>query len=155
MIETLAKFRNPSLGIKEFYDPVAKLEKEPVKRDPTPEEATTFQEVLLKILGDKKHDLSVFFKTLILKYQGDISQGIEIDVVNDTVKKTFSKTLNKSEIHIFIDGIDKNNDSLINIQEMIDLLKDSMNDPLDRIKLYFSFLATVLDKKNQSTGILG
>ena len=38
-METIAKFRDPALGIKEFYDPVAKLEKAPLNEEKPASEA--------------------------------------------------------------------------------------------------------------------
>lgn len=153
-METIAKFRDPALGIKEFYDPVAKLEKAPLNEEKPASEAKKIKEVIQKIQSDNRYDLSVFFRSLIMNHQGDIGKGIEIDVVNDTIKKTFSKILNISEINILTDGLDQDNNSMLDVKEIVNALKSSTDGDIEKIKIHFMFTATVLDKKVEATSRL-
>ena len=89
-----------------------------------------------------------------MNHQGDIGKGIEIDVVNDTIKKTFSKILNKSEINILTDGLDQDNNSMLDVKEIVNALKSSTDGDIEKIKIHFMFTATVLDKKVEATSRL-
>lgn len=151
-IEAVAKYRDPTLGIKEFYDPGLKLDKPSEERGAVVEKAATFQQVLVKILSDKKYDITAFFVKLVDVNQGDISKGIDIDIVNDAARSTFSKLLSKDELNIFTDGLDANNSSKLEFAEIIAVLGKAMKDKVDRFKAYFALTAASLDKKKVATG---
>lgn len=155
LIEAVAKYRDPNLKIQEFYDPVAKINRPPEERG-EPSQNTikpTFSDVLIKIMNDKKYDLNAFFRKLIISHEGNINQeGIEIDILKTAATKTFGKILTKEEIIVFTDGLDQDNNSEVDLKEMITTLRDGMNDPLDKLKVYFNFLAIILDKTKQPTG---
>lgn len=106
----------------------------------------------MKILSDKKYDLSAFFNRLIEQSTGDINKGIDIDVVNDTAKAVFGKILSKEELNIFRDGLDKDNSSSLDFKEIMLVLSVAMKDSTDRLKAYFSLVAAILDKKKTATG---
>lgn len=151
-VEALAKYRDPTLGIKEFYDPIAKLDKQPEDRGTVDGKATSFDQVLVKILSDKKNDLTAFFVKLVDSNQGEISRGIDVDIVIDSARATFGKILSKDELNIFTDGLDSNNSSTLEFSEIISVLGVSMKDRTDRLKAYLCLIAAVLDKKKIATG---
>lgn len=154
-VEAVAKYRDPTLGIKEFYDPGLKLDKPSEERGAVVEKAVNFGQVLVKILSDKKYDLTAFFIKLVDVNQGDISKGIDIDIVNDAARSTFSKLLSKDELNIFTDGLDANNSSKLDFSEIIAVLGKAMKDKVDRFKAYFALTAASLDKRKMATGKLG
>lgn len=153
-VEAVAKYRDPTLGLKEFYDPTLKLDKAAENRETVLTKATNFEQVLLKIVSAKKYDLGAFFVRLMEASHGDISRGMDIDVVNDTAKSTFSRILSKEELHLFIDGLDANNSSTLEFSEIMDTLKLGLKDDVERLKAYFALTAALLDKKKVATGMI-
>jgi hypothetical protein len=151
-VETIAKYRDPTLGMKEFYDPGAKLDQAPEDRGDVVDTAANFEQVLVKILNNQKNDLTSFFIKLVGATQGDINKGIDVDVVIDSAKAAFGKLLSKNELNLFTDGLDSNNSSTLEFSEIIKVLGLAMKDKVDRLKAYFSLTAAVLDKKQISTG---
>ena len=146
-IELLNTFRDPSLGLKEFYSPELKKELKPAEIS---ENADPFTKVVGKIMANEKHNLKAFFKTLI-DSSSNMDQGIEIDVFSDAVDATFMKILSKEERNILKNGVDQDFNGKIDLGEIVSSVKKGLVDEKDKILLHFYFKAIVLDKENKST----
>jgi uncharacterized protein YicC (UPF0701 family) len=109
--------------------------------------------ILKKIMASRTMNLASFFN-LIVESAENIEKGVEIDIVKDSIDVVFKDLLTDKEREIFKDCLDQNNDSVIDTREMVSIIKASIPDELDQIQAHFAFYASILDRKNISTGSL-
>ena len=115
----------------------------------TQREATTFVEVVTKILLDKKYNVRTYLRVLIEKHMTD-NLELEIDEVKAAVESTFNQTLSQKERQILKTGLDSKGGKMT-INELRDKLKAGMTDEADKMRLHVQLVAMLLDKRQVST----
>lgn len=137
-------------SFKEFYTASSKLERKQKDKVDMTREGRDFQQVISKIVNNKKIDLKGFFR-LLIDTCNEPERGIPIDIVRDTADVAFVDILNERERHIFKDALDINEDGVLDPEEMLDTLKTAMTDIHDKIQMHFYYRACILDKRKVAT----
>lgn len=113
-------------------------------------QATSAEELIAKINSSKSHGLVKLFQVLI-EGNSNPKQGIDIDIVKESVSRVYNGFLSLSEICLLQDSLDLDENNVLTLDEIVTIVSDYVIDKKQKPLIHFIISACILDSEKAVT----